>query len=118
MMSESKYPRTYYGYQSGITGFCYLVWHSEANDCDVPAPEGDYVRESDYAELRNEWARLVWSLEKASEVMGALEMMDGPDDDSDWRIWAGGYIRSMIDGLKTACAALNQQEGGECDERT
>ena len=53
-MSESKYPRTYYGYQSGITGFCYLVWHSEANDCDVPAPEGDYVRESDYAELRKE----------------------------------------------------------------
>ena len=53
-MSNPKCPRTYYGYQSGITGFCYLVWHSEANDCDVPAPEGDYVRESDYAELRAE----------------------------------------------------------------
>ena len=57
-MSESKYARTYYGYQSGITGFCSLVWHSEANDCDVPAPEGDYVRESDYAKLRAEHARL------------------------------------------------------------
>ena len=57
-MSESKCPRTYYGYQSGITGFCYLVWHSEANDCDVPAPEGDYVRESDYDELRAERDKL------------------------------------------------------------
>ena len=57
-----------------------------------------------------ERARLVRSLEKASEVMGALEMMDGPDDDSRWRIWARRYIRSMIDGFKTACAALQEAE--------
>ena len=53
-MSEPNYPRTYYAHQGDLTGFCYLVWHSDANDCDVPAPEGNYVRESDYAELRNE----------------------------------------------------------------
>jgi hypothetical protein len=60
------------------------------------------------AKLEAERDKLVWSLEKAFEVKGALEMMEGPSNDSDWRIWAGGYIRSMIDGLKTACAALQE----------
>ena len=84
-MSESKYPRTYYGYQSGITGFCYLVWHSEANDCDVPAPEGDYVRESDYAELRTERDRLRDVLEKIA---------DGQDG-TGWRIQSTGYAENV-----------------------
>ena len=55
-MSEPKYPRTYYAHQSGITGPCYL--YSHANNCDIPAPEGNYVRESDYDQLRKERDRL------------------------------------------------------------
>ena len=55
-MSKPKYPRTYYARQGCITGPCYL--YSHANNCDIPAPEGNYVRESDYAELRTERDRL------------------------------------------------------------
>ena len=81
-------------------------------ECGKLTAERDQLRDL-RAELGNEWERLVWSLGKASEVLGALETMDGPDDDSRWRIWAGRYIRSIIGALKAGCAALNQQEGGE-----
>ncbi len=82
-MSESKYPRTYYAHQGGITGLCYL--YSEANDCDVPAPEGGYVRESDYAELRTERDRLRDVLEKIA---------DGQDG-TGWRIQSTGYAENV-----------------------
>ena len=63
----------YEAYRSRITGFTYLTRYSEANDADVPAPEGDYVLASDVAELQDRYREAVELLRWAGEQLYWLD---------------------------------------------